>query len=410
MSPLLLLALQTPAAPATPAAVDLRQAPTVVESTRLELTPRLDGRIEDEEWDPLGTSGDVKTYLQWEPGAIHVAAAAALGKDLLVSIDPGADGWLVGATNLEARIGQREGKPFVKLRILDATNVAGPAYREIPNLEAASGVAIGADGTIEATIADPGLGLLPTKEGKLAIRVDVVPSDAPSPAPNEPRTLVPLNLADWRASALPSGLKPKVDFNDIATVPGEGTTIRFGFSGPAMPKRIAIRSEGLAREATSATELPFPAAGKKGASVDYRTGVQPEATIGYRIARATVTGADGVPGLVQASYRIAPLVDVSLNDPHLKPSDTDRSIRVGYLATGNSHGRLSGRTSISVPGGFRVLNGDDVQKLTLFEPRRGLPKSFGLFIPAKSLGTVPVHFAMEINGKKFDVVRYLTID
>ncbi len=406
MSPLLLLALQTPA----PSTIDLRQPPIIAETTRLELTPRLDGRIEEEEWDPLGTSGDVKTYFQWEPGALHVAAAAAMGKDLLVSIDPGADGWLVGATNLEARIGQRDGKPFIKLRILDATNVAGPVYREIPNLEAASSAAIGADGTIEATIADPGLGLLPTKGGKLAVRVDVVAATDASPAANEPRALASLLLSDSRTTALPGALKSKVDFNDIATIPGENATVRFGFTGTPMPKRIAIRSEGLAREATSATELPFPGGGKKGTSVEYRTGVQADASVGYRIARATVTGADGVPGVVQASYRIAPLVDVDLNDAHLRPSDSDRSIRVGYLVTGNSRGRLQGRTTISVPGGYRVLNGDDAQKITLFEPRRGLPKSFGLFIPAKSQGTVPVHFAMEINGKKFDVVRYLTID
>ena len=405
MSPLILLALQTP-----PAAIDLRQSPVVAETTRLQITPKLDGRIEDEEWDALGTSGDVRTYLQWEPGALHVAAAAAMGKDLLVSVDPGDDGWLVGATNLEARIGQRDGKAFVKLRILDATNVAGPTYREIPNLEAASAAAVGPDGTLEATIGDPGLGLLPTKGGRLAVRVDVIPATGASPAANEPRALTPLLLTDFRATALPAGLKATVDLNDIDAVPGESASVRFGFTGTPMPRRIAIRSEGFAREATSAIELPFPNAGKRGTTVDYRTGVEPTATVGYRVARATLTGSDGVPGIVQASYRIAPPADVALNVTRLARSDEDRSIRVGYEVTGNSHGRLSGHATIAVPGGYRVLNGDDAQKITLYEPRRGLPKSFGLFVPAKSRGTIPIRFAMELNGKKFETVRYLTID
>ena len=404
MLPPLLLALQNPAP------LDLRSAPAIAETTRLQLTPKLDGRIEDEEWDPLGTSGDVKTFLQWEPGALHIAAAGAMGKDLLVSIDPGADGWLVGATNLEARIGQRDGKPFVKLRLLDATNVAGPTYRDVPNLETASTVAVGPDGTIEATIADPGLGLLPIKAGKLAARVDVIPAGDSSPVANEPRALSSLVLGDWRSSALPDGLKVNVDFNDISVVPGENAVVRFGFAGTPMPTRIAIRSEGLAREATSATELPFPKAGKRGVNVDYRTTVQPGASVGYRLARATLTGADGVAGVVQASYRVAPPVDIVFNETRLKPSDEDRSVRIAYQAFGNSRGRLSGRATLTVPGGYRVLNGDDSQKITLFEPRRGLPKSFVLFIPARSRGTVPIRFAMEINGKKFEVVRYLTID
>ena len=403
MSPLLLLALQSPPS-------DLRQPPVVAETTRIELTPKLDGKIEDEEWDALETSGETKTYLQWEPGEIHVAAAAAAGKDLLVSIDPGADGWLVGRDNLEARIGVREGKPFVKLRILDATNVAGPSYREIANLEAASRVAVGEDGTIEATIRDPGLGLLPTKPGRLAVRVDPIDAASPTLAPNEPRILTALTLADSRSDALPTGLKVKTDFNDIATVPGETATVRFAFTGGPMPKRAALRSEGLAREATSATELPFPADGKRGASLEYKTRVQPDASLGYRVARATLTGADGVPSVVQASYRIAPPVDIDLNETTLRASAQDRSIRVGYVAYGNSSRRLSAKASISVEGGFRILNGDESQKLALFEPRRGLPRSFGLFVPANSRGTLPIHFAVEADGKRFEIVKYLTIE
>lgn len=404
MSPLLLLALQAPAP------LDLRTAPVVAEPTRIELTPKLDGKIEDEEWDAFGTSGDVKTYLQWEPGALHVAGATAAGRDLLVSIDPGGDGWLVGANNLEARIGLRDGKPFVKLRVLDATNVAGPTYREIPDLEAASSAVVGPDGTIEATIGDPGLGLLPLKGGKLAVRIDAIPSAEPSPAANEPRALAPLVLADDRAAALPTGLSVKTDFNDIAAVPGETAQVRFTFTGTPLPRRIALRTEGLGREATSAVELPFPSAGKHGTSVEYKTGVAPDASLGYRIARATLTGGDGVPSVVQASYRIAPLADIVINDTHLKSSAQDRSLKVGFLVFGNSSRRLSGRATITVPGGYRVLNGDETQKITLFEPRRGLPKSFGLFVPANSKGTVPVRVAMELNGKKFDVVRYVTID
>ena len=405
MSPFLFASFQTPA-------IDLRQAPAVVETHRLQLTPVLDGRLAEEEWDELGASGLAKTYLQWEPGAIHVAVAGegTTNRDLLVSLDGAGDGWLVGKDNLEARIGMRDGKPFVKLRLLDATRVAGPVYRDIPNLEAACVAAIGPDGTIEATIGDPGLGLLPKTDGPISARLDVVPSDTPPPAPYEPRTLTPLTLGDVRDAGLPSGLKVKVDYNDIATVPGETATVRFGVSGAPLPRRVAIRSEGLAREATSAMETPFPASGKRGASVTYRTPVLPGATLGYRIARATITGADDVASIVQASYRIAPPADVRLNDPRLGPSDRDRSVKVGFTVFGNSRGRQGGEVTIFAPPEYRVLNGDEKQRVRLYEPRRGLLKSFGLLIPANSLGVVPIRFALTMEGKTFEIVRYLTID
>lgn len=410
MSPLLLLFLQEPTNPAPAPVLDFRQAPVVAETNRIRLTPKIDGKIEEEEWDPLGTSGEVKTFLEWEPGVLHIAASGAMGKDLLVSIDPGSNGWLVGKNNLEARIGIRDGKPTIKLRILDATNVAGPTYREIDNLEIASKVAIGEDGTIEASIVDPGLDLLPEKGGKLAARVDVLAADAPSPASNEPRSLTQLDLQTFRAAALPAGLKTKVDFADVPAAPGGDVSLRFGFTGDAMPKRIAMRSEGLAKDFTSALELPFPGAGKKTVNIDYKTRIQPEATIGYRIARATITGADGVPAILQASYRIAPPLDLEIKEPHLKISDKDRSLKIGFQAKGNANRRITADTIITVPAPYRVLNGDDTQRIFLAEPRLPLGKSFGLFIPANSKGTVPVTFSMTIGKSKVEIVKYVTID
>ena len=409
MSPFLLLLCQEPTVPATPPALDFRQAPVVAELERIRLTPKLDGHLDEEEWDAFGQSGDTKTFLQWEPGVLHVAASALTGKDLIVSIDPKSDGWLVGRDNVEIRIGVREGKPTIRLRFLDATNVAGPTYREIAGLTAASQVVVGPDSTVEASIVDPGLGFLPTKGGKLAARVDVVASEAPDAAANEPRTLASLNLREFRAAALPAGLNATAETGE-RVIPGDNLSIRFGFSGEPMPKRIALRSEGLARESTSATELPFPTSNKKTVSLDYQTRIQREASIGYRIARATLTGADGIPGIVQASYRIAPLLDLDLTDTQVRPADKDRSLKVGFVARGNSRRGLSAATTISVPAPYRIVNGDDTQRLLLAEPKLPLKKSFGLFVPANASGAVPITFSMTVNGKKLDVVRYLVID
>src|SRR5579862_6909494 len=81
-------ASQPPVAPAPAPAVaaGFSVAPTVVETQRIELTPKIDGKIDDEEWDPFSTSGPVKTYFQWEPGVIYAAATGPAGQDMLVSL------------------------------------------------------------------------------------------------------------------------------------------------------------------------------------------------------------------------------------------------------------------------------------------------------------------------------------
>lgn len=415
MVPLLLLHFQEPTTPAPapttpPAVVDLRQAPTIAEPTRLKLTPVLDGKLAEEEWDPFGESNGSKTFLQWEPRVLYVAATATTGKDLVVSIDPDSDGWLVGKNNLEARVTVKDGKPVVTVHFLDATNVAGPVWREVPGLSEASKAAIGTDGTIELAIVDPGLDLLPKKEGKLAARVDLVPTGSTFGEPNALRALAPLKAEDVRATALPSGLKAKVDGNERSAIPGEEAQIHFEFEGAPLPRRFAVRTEGLGRDATNANEVPLPAKAKESIGLDYRTGIAQDAPIGYRIARATITGADGVAAIVQASYRFAPLIDLELNDNRLKVSDKDRSVHLGFVAIGNTNRRVDGNVTITAPQNFRIPNGDDTQRLYLAEPRLPLRKGFDLFIPANATGVFPIVFSAKFGKQTVETVRYIVIE
>src|SRR5208283_2501321 len=80
-------------------------APVVVKQTdRLALTPKLDGKIDPEEWDPFSSQGGLDTYFQWEPRKLHMAARVPVGQDLIVSLDLKGDGWLVGKDNVEVRV------------------------------------------------------------------------------------------------------------------------------------------------------------------------------------------------------------------------------------------------------------------------------------------------------------------
>src|SRR4051812_13139307 len=46
----------------------------IADLTRLALTPKLDGKIDTEEWDPFVQSNGMDTYFQWEPGKLYLAA------------------------------------------------------------------------------------------------------------------------------------------------------------------------------------------------------------------------------------------------------------------------------------------------------------------------------------------------
>src|SRR5258706_9110170 len=76
---------------------------SVAEPDRLALTPKLDGKIDPEEWDEL-TSQSAPTYLQWQPGAIHAAATLAKDQVMVVSLDLSNNGWLQGKDNVDVRV------------------------------------------------------------------------------------------------------------------------------------------------------------------------------------------------------------------------------------------------------------------------------------------------------------------
>ena len=109
---------------------------SVRETTRLALTPKLDGKLSEEEWDRFAIIDGVQTYFQWQPGKLHGAATLPVGKDLVASFDLQGDGWLVGADNVEVRISWNKGAPTVRERILDATEVSQPKWVEVATADA----------------------------------------------------------------------------------------------------------------------------------------------------------------------------------------------------------------------------------------------------------------------------------
>lgn len=411
-------ATQTPAQ--QPVATQPAQQPfsapfAIAEPNRIALTPKIDGKLDEEEWDPLATTPDMKTFFQWEPGKLYLAAVVPNGHDVLASFDLHANGWLIGKDNLEVRVTNGPIKPTITARLMDGTGVQGPKWIDLPGFSLSSSVAATSDGTnttFEIRIADVGLGILPTDPGtKMLMRIDdPLSTDPPSPA-YLPRTLSPVTLVMARAAALPPGLRFNPEMIGRSSVAGEGTRIRLGFNGTNAMKlqRIALRSEGFSRNDTDEHTLVFPKFDDRGRSyVDYGTDIKEGSPEGYRVLRGTLTTADGVSAMVQGSYRVGPIIDFDIPRQTLAVATMDRSIRIPFYIKSNSSKRVSGEVNIVVPEPLKVLNGNE-HKISIFSNRGADRQTFDLFLPPNASGTYPIKFAAMVNGKKIEQIEYLTI-
>ena len=85
--------------------------------------------------------------------------------------------------------------------------------------------------------------------------------------------------------------------------------------------------------------MPFPPFDDKGrAFVDYSTKLDPSVETGYRVLRGTLNSPDGTSGIIQASFRIAPILDFDIVQRNLKVDIHDRSIKMAYYLTSNTIG------------------------------------------------------------------------
>ncbi|MDR3692496.1 MAG: hypothetical protein P4L46_24150 [Fimbriimonas sp.] len=390
----------------------------VAEPNRIALTPKIDGVIDEEEWDPLSSSSDFKTYFQWEPLKLHIAAKVPAGHDLLASFDLSGNGWLIGKDNLEVRLSSSGGNgstATISCRVLDGTGIQGPRWIDLPGMTLASTGAASSDGsgtTFEATLVDPGIGILPAEPGaKLMLRMDdPETSDAPAPA-YLPRLLSPVTLSYQRSAALPPGLRFNTEGLARSSAAGESIKLRLTFNGNNSMKlqRIEIHSEGSAKNDTNGLNSLFPKFDDKGRSyVDYSTPIAEGSASGFRVLKSTLLTADNINAVMESSYRIGPVIDFEIPRLLTPVAPLDRSVRYIFYAKSNSFKQVRGEVTISVPDPLRVLNGAD-HKINIATNRGKDRQTFELFLPPNTSGTFPVKFTAMLNGKKMEQVQYITI-
>lgn len=400
-----------------PSFQDFATAPAVAETDRLALTPKLDGKIEAEEWDVLSSGTGAETFFQWEPGKLHAGGRIPTGSALILSLDLKANGWLVGKDNLEVKVTWQNDKPKCVVRQLDATNVSGPVWIESPMYQDAIACAATAESgnwTVELTLVDPGLNQLPDNaDRKLAVRIDSVPATSSEIEPFQPRALAPVKLVWERGSNIPAGLKWKPQFTSRSVAPGGNIKIRMTFNGADEIglRKADMRTEGLAKDDTTAVSMPFPNFDNKGrAFVDYSTAVTAGAVDGYRIMRTTLTDESGQTAVLRTSYAIAPLVVFDLAAPgKLKVQEKVQKVRCSVYARSNTNKRIDGTLRIDVPENWVIEKGDD-KGFTIYNAFGSVRRVFDVAIPAGAKGAFPIRLQADMGGKAFTQTAWITIN
>jgi hypothetical protein len=383
--------------------------------TRLALTPKLDGVIDTEEWDPFIQTGDLDSYLQWEPGILYLAAKAPIGDEIVYSFDLKNDGWLVGRDNLEVRLRRSEAGVTIKGRVLDADNKTGPKWIDVPGISIASNVAssVSDDGktwTVEAALNDPGTGYFLNSAGRIGARVDAIPMDGAEAASYLPRAVAQIKLGFRRATGLPGGVIWEPEHEGQYVQPGAGMHLRYTFRGENAGEfqRVAMRSEGFAKDATNSLEVPFPKLDKKNrAFVDFDTKVATGSTEGYRVARCVVTSKDGATSMGQASYRISPALDMQLVPVSSNQTHKAALLKVTVYLRSNSQDKFRGTFHMTPPTGFTILTGNDMP-FVLYKTQT-VRRVLQMSVPSNAVGTFPFELHSKVGNDEYNDMGYLTI-
>lgn len=385
----------------------------VAEPRRMALTPNLDGKLEEEEWDELSIDNTMRTYLNWEPGRIFAAAKVPAGSDLIVSFDMKANGWLVGSDNIEVRVNDRGA---ITARRLDATNPNAPVWKDMPEIGVASKAVVAKDGAstiYEVALDDPATGVFDIeRETKFAVRFDAVAASTPPSDPIFPRIMAPVQLAMWRAAGLPNALHFNPEGQGRITQPGQDVKIRFAFNGNDKIgiDKFGVRSEGLVRDDTSLLVTPFPLFDNKGRTfIDYQTPVRKKASFGWRIARGTLTTTDGLNSILQMSYRVAPPFDIDLIREVIKRPKKSNKWRTSYTISSNSNARVEGSLTVTPPEGFRLTSAADTY-FSIYSSFGRVKKSFDMEFLDPKPGTYPVTFKVTSGGITKTIVQYVKVE
>lgn len=367
---------------------------------RLAVTPVVDGQVREGEWDLFYDNGASRSYMQWEPGALHFALAAAEEAELVVSLDGNGDGWLVGDDNLEIRVRRGPSGAESHIRRLDATDPNGPTWVESDIPDESLVAAAGPSG-IEATFI-PRRDRMPKAGMRVGLRMDAVALGADMGAAYLPRPVAFVRLETEAGQGLPPGFgwRPRIDDRTVAAEDGlraklllsrEDTTLDFS--------QVRTSLEGDAG-IMAATVGPFPGWNRKGGAVyDFASPIASGATPGYRVLRVELEREGQAATILRTSVRIAPLVDVDAEMPHSLPyRDDAQVVRGRVVVRSNGTKRIDGTVTVEAPADWSVTKGKE-SKYVIYHSRGEARVPFEIVVPKGEVSTGRIVLTSKIGER-----------
>ncbi|MBL8060554.1 MAG: hypothetical protein JNK63_07565 [Chthonomonas sp.] len=380
-------------------------------SLRLALTPKIDGVIDSEEWDPFVSPEPFRGFLQWEPGALYVAGEVPSGQEARVSFDLKSDGWIIGEDNLEVTVSQ----DGVKVRRLIQDIQAGARWQDEPLI--AQTILCKTESNESGYAFEfrwLGLGATSFERGKkFNVRMEAREINGPEVMAFVPRATAPIELALDRATGLPEGMSWAPEHAVRSVVPGEQIKLRLNFvnKGESGVGRIDLRTLGFASLFTSSHQLPFPSFDKKKrAFVDYQAVIAEGAPYGYTRLVAKLDKPDGSVAVIESSYQITDILTVV---PNLRVEKgevgTPRLIRGDVKLISNTNESLKGKMYFDLPDGWALRKGNDAG-FGIYRERGQTKMGVELVSPQGLSGLHSIPIRIQIGEKTIITTEYLVLD
>ncbi len=400
-----------------PAVLAMLGQPYQVENiVRLALTPRLDGTLEAEEWDTLASSGTATAYMQWEPDTYYWAMKLSNTEDAVFSLDANADGWLVGADNLELRVGMVEGEPRVKIRTLDATDPNGPQW--VPGGIAPDALKIAAQPTangwsVEAAFT-PTVGQGPQSGKRIGARLDAIPANNDLAQAFLPRGMAFLVMALDSSLNLPPNFSWRPTMRSRATSREDKFEVRYDLNRDGQtfnPASFSYRGEGYARDEVAQGTTPFPPFDDRGrVTLNYNTIISRSAEPGWRVLRATLTRENGEEVILRSSFRIADMVDFEVRLPESIPASQEAQvIRGSVIVRSQYNGRLEGTFTCSIPDEWSMVRGTE-EKFLIYHSRGSARVGVEFIVPRNTAGLFPITFTAKVGEETITKTVYIPVE
>lgn len=406
----------TPEAPALAVKITKPEVAAITPDTDIfKRTPKIDGVVEDGEWDAFYTYTNeglnLTTYADWDSSSIYIASKSTKPVDLLALLDGFADGWYNGEDNYEFRAIRGAGDSMkLDVNRYDSRRTKSPAASPVMADEAAMvqmKSSVDANGVQSIEMCIPAelvrkLKLAEKRKIGLLISARTGSDEASwiasgSPGDTRESTLVTKKFASLKP------LELGFDLRDARVARGEELVGKFHLANAGVDtidiRNFVIAGEGKAGDFLSSQKVRMEGlAPKKHISHDIKSVIPTDMPLGSWAVGAEVKSVDGKLGGALVSFDVVEPFEVEIRVPEKPVNATVKDVTVAVVIRNNMRGRVRGLAKITMPDGWELWKNNDKRE---FSAAGESPTSVGFQSkpPLGAAGDITVKADVTINGK-----------